>query len=611
MMDEKLFQEFPPIPTQSWEEIIQRDLKGADYDKKLVWKTLEGIALKPYYRSENLENLDYLNNNPGEFPYARGVDYSGLKVIRQDILVKDAELANKQAVWLLNAGVTSLGFIMTKDLSKEEFEQLMIGINPEVVEINFIASDLTSKYVDLLINYSKTHSYDLKKIQGSNNYDSLGYMILTGKSFCGNTNCNCAEETIKKYSNQLPGFSLTSVNATNYHNAGGSAVQELAFALAEGAEYIRKFDAQNIDVDTIAPKIRFNFAVGSNYFMEIAKLRAARLLWAKIVEANGCKNVENSKINMHCETSQWNKTVYDPYVNMLRVTTEAMSAIIGGTDSLSVIPFDYSFAEPTEFSLRIAKNVQLIIKEEAHFGKVIDPAAGSYYIENVTDLVIEKAWELFLKVDGLGGFTEAVKSGFIQDSINELAKIRNSNIANRREVILGTNQYPNFNETITDINITEKIKPEGAQFKTITLYRGSEEFEKLRLLTDKLGKRPIVFMLTIGNLNFRKARAQFSSNFFACAGFDVIDNNGFENIDEGMKAAKAKNASIIVLCSSDEEYETLASEAFEKSGNSILVIAGNPVCKADLENKGIKNFIHVRSNVLEELRSYQKQLGIN
>jgi methylmalonyl-CoA mutase len=609
MMDEKLFQEFPPIPTQSWEEIIQRDLKGADYEKKLIWKTLEGIALKPYYRKENVDNLDYLSNNPGEFPYVRGVDYNGLKVIRQDIRVKDVRVANKQAIGLINAGVTSLGFIFPKELSKEEFMNLMAGINIEKIEINLIPCTLTTKYIDFMMEYAKTCSYNLKEIKGSNNYDSLGYMVIEGKSFCGNINCNCATETVNKYSSVLNGFSLISVNASNYHNAGGSAVQELAFALAEGAEYLRKLDGQNIE--TIAPNIKFNFAVGSNYFMEIAKLRAARLLWAKIVEANDCKNTESAKINMHCETSQWNKTIYDPYVNMLRATTEAMSAIIGGTGSLSVIPFDDSFSEPTEFSLRIAKNVQLIIREEAHFGKVVDPAAGSYYIENLTDSLIEKAWDLFLKVDELGGFTEAVKLGFIQDSINETAKLRNSNIANRREIILGTNQYPNINELRTEINLAEKSKPENSQFKTISLYRGSEDFERLRLATDKSGKRPVVFMLTIGNLNFRKARAQFSCNFFACAGFEVIDNNGFESISQGLEAAKSKNASIIVLCSSDEEYETLAPEAFEKIGNGILVVAGNPPCRADLEAKGIKNFIHVKSNVLEELKGYQKQLGIN
>jgi methylmalonyl-CoA mutase len=609
-MDEKLFQEFPPIPTQSWEEIIQKDLKGADYDKKLVWKTLEGINLRPYYRSENLNGLDYLSNNPGEFPFVRGIDFAGLKVIRQDILVRDVENANKQALWLLNAGVTSLGFIMTKDLDKVEFSKLMKGINPEAAEINFIACDLTAKYVEMLADYAKENSFNLANIQGSNNYDSLAYMILTGKSYCGNSNCHCAEEMVKKYSDLLPQFGLLSVNASNYHNAGGSAVQELAFAMAEGAEYLRKFDEQNINASNIAPRIRFNFAVGSNYFMEIAKLRAARLLWAKIAEANGCSG-KAAAINMHCETSQWNKTVYDPHVNMLRVTTEAMSAILGGTSSLSVIPFDYSFTDPTEFSLRIAKNVQLVITEEAHLSKVSDPAAGSYYIENLTDMVIEKAWELFLKVDELGGFTAAVAAGFIQDNINETAKLRNSNIANRREIILGTNQYPNFNELKPEIKLSDKITPAGNQFKTITLYRGAEEFEKMRLATDKAAKRPVAFMLTIGNLNFRKARAQFACNFFACAGFEVIDNNGFDTIEEGLKAATLKNADIIVLCSSDEEYETLAPTAFEKIAGKILVVAGSPACKADLEAKGIKNFVHVRSNVLEELKSYQKQLGIN
>jgi methylmalonyl-CoA mutase len=610
-MDEKLFHEFPPIPTQAWEEVILKDLKGADYEKRLIWKTLEGFSLKPYYRSENLENLDYLNSNPGNFPYTRGVDYQGLKFIRQDIRVKDVNLANKQALSLLNAGVSSLGFIITEDLNKEDFNKLMNGINPEAAEINFLTCDLTAKYVEILADYAKENSFDINKIQGSNKFDPLAYMVLMGKTYCGKDSCNCVEEMYNKNKNILPQFSLLSVEANAYHNAGANAVQELAFALSQAAEYLKIFAEKGISVDEIAPSIRFNFAVGSNYFMEIAKLRAVRFLWAKIVEANSCKNLENAKINMHCETSQWNKTIYDPHVNMLRVTTEAMSAIIGGTNTLSVVPFDFAYAEPSDFSLRIAKNVQLVITEEAHFDKVSDPAAGSYYIENLTDMLIDKTWDLFLKVDEIGGYIQAVKQGFIQDSINEIAEKRSSNIANRLETLLGTNQFPNFNENKKEIPISEKPNIEGEMFKTITLHRGAVEFEKLRLKTDKAAKRPVVFMLTIGNLAFRKARAQFSSNFFACAGFEVIDNNGFENIEQGIKAAKTKNADIIVLCSSDEEYETLAVETFEKIDSEILVIAGNPACKTDLEAKGIKNFIHVRSNVLEELKSYQKQLGIN
>lgn len=610
-MDEKLFQEFPPIPTQSWEEIIQKDLKGGDYDKKLIWKTLEGFPVRPYYRGEDLQKLDYLKANPGEFPYVRGVNVTVNKVIRQDIFVNDAAEANALAHKLMNAGVTSLGFIMKKDLDKSEFGKLMKGIDPCAVEINFVPGGFTGKYVEMLAGFATENSYDPAKIHGSNEYDSLSYMILEGKSFCGNDSCHCAEDMVKEYSNKLPNFRLISVNAKNFHNAGGSAVHELGFGLAIGAGYLRKFAEQNISVDEIAPKIRFNFAVGSNYFMEIAKLRAAKLLWAKIIEANEAKNAGSAKINIHCETSQWNKTVYDPYVNMLRVTTESMSAVLGGTDSLSVLPFDAPFAEPSEFSMRIARNVQLIIKEEAHFDKVIDPAAGSYYIENLTDAIIEKAWALFLEVEEKGGYEAAVKEGFIQNIISETAKTRNSNIASRREIILGTNQYPNFNEIKAEINLNGTEDAKATDYPVMKLYRGSEEFEKLRLATDKSGKRPVVFMLTIGNLNFRKARAQFSANFFACAGFEVIDNNGFDSIDAGLAEAKSKNADIIVLCSSDEEYETLAPEASEKIAGKILVIAGSPACKAELEAKGIKNFIHVRSNVLADLKNYQQVLGIN
>lgn len=265
------------------------------------------------------------------------------------------------------------------------------------------------------------------------------------------------------------------------------------------------------------------------------------------------------------------------------------------------------------FSLRIARNVQIIIKEEAHFDKVVDPAAGSYYIENLTDSIIENAWNLFLQVEEKGGFVASLKGGFIQYEIETTSQKRNKNIETRRELFLGTNQYPNFNEILADKEIKAVHTVEGSNLpiKPIKLYRGAEAFEEMRLRTDKSGKRPVVFMLTIGNLNFRKARAQFSSNFFACAGFEVIDNNGFETIEQGVSAAREKNADIIVLCSSDDEYKTYGSELNTAKNNEIIVIAGSPKCKDELESKGITNFVHVRSNVLEELKKYQQLLGIN
>lgn len=614
-MDEKLFQEFPPIPTEAWEEVIKQDLKGADYDKKLIWKTLEGFNVKPYYRDENLKELDYLKTNPSDFPYTRGTKPDNNWEIRQDFEVNDVEEANKFALKLIGSGMTSLGFIINRDLTEQEFEKLLNKINLEEININLIVKELTGKYVHMLITYAEKLKLDLKKIKGSNEHDALSYLLLNGKTACGENNCRCTEKMYFGLKDKLPNFRLISVNAKNFHNAGASVVQELAFGLTMGAEYLQKFISQGYAIDEIASQIRFNFAVGSNYFMEIAKLRAAKLLWAKIVEENKPKDINSAKIYIHSETSTWNKTIYDPYVNMLRVTTEAMSAVLGGTDSLNVLPFNIVFEEPTDFSMRIARNVQLIIKEEAHFNKVVDPGAGSYYIENLTDSLIEKAWELFLAVDEKGGFINAFMSGFIQKSIEDIINTRNKDIATRKEIILGTNQFPNFNEKKPDVELKEESKyisdSEEQIAKPLKLYRGSEEFEKLRLKTDKSGKRPVAFMLTIGNLNFRKARAQFGCNFFACAGFEVIDNNGFDTIDAGLAEAKNKNADIVVLCSSDDEYETLAPEAFEKIGEKVLVIAGNPTFRSDLEAKGIKNFISVRSNVLEELKDYQKLIGIN
>ena len=604
---DKLFNEFPSITTQAWEDIINKDLKGADYERKLIWKTLEGLNVKPYYRKENLENLDFLTEaQVAVFPYIRGTKTNNDWKVRQDIIVNDVKTANEIAKNTIKNGVNSLCFVFEKEISENDFSNLLNGINITEVEINFVSYCISSIYLQYLISYTEKNGIDKNKIYGSNEYDPLGYLLLTGESPCKETICKCADKIYMEYRNILPKFKILTVNARNFNNAGGTVVEELAFGLAQGAEYLDKLTDLGLKIDEISPKMRFNFAVGSNYFMEIAKLRAARYLWAKIIEAYNPVNQDVAKIDIHSETSYWNKTVYDPYVNMLRVTTEAMSAVLGATDSLTVIPFDAAFMQAGEFSNRIAKNVQLIIKEEAHFGKVIDPAAGSYYIENLTNELIEKSWDLFLKVQDNGGFVASLKNDFIQNKIEEIAKLRDKNIALRKEILLGTNQYPNFIEVIKNHNISTINRSAETQEKMVhplKIYRAAEEFEKLRLKTDKLEKRPIAFMLTIGNLAMRKARSQFACNFFACAGFEVIDNNGFETISEALKEAENKKADIIVLCSSDEEYENYGLELKNKT-NKIIVIAGNPENRATLEENGIKNFISVKSNVLEELKNY-------
>jgi methylmalonyl-CoA mutase len=373
-----------------------------------------------------------------------------------------------------------------------------------------------------------------------------------------------------------------------------------------------------LSADDAARRIKFTFAVGSTYFMEIAKFRAARMLWANIVKAYGSEKECCQKMKIHAVTSEWNMTVYDPYVNMLRGTTEAMSAAIAGVDSLEVLPFDYPFRAPGEFSNRIARNTQSILKEEASFDKVVDPAAGSYFIENLTQSISETAWKLFTEVENMGGYVEAFKAGFIQNTIKATADARDKKIETRREIILGSNQYPNFTEKadkdVTLEVVTRKAAPAACGTvlgQPLAKYRGAQPFEALRFATEQSGKEPVAFMVTYGNLAMCRARAQFACNFFAVAGFKVVDNNRFSSPEEGVKAALEAKADIIVACSSDDEYaEGVPQIASLVGDKAIVVVAGEPACKEELVAKGIENFISVKSNVLETLKGYQAKLGI-
>ena len=355
--------------------------------------------------------------------------------------------------------------------------------------------------------------------------------------------------------------------------------------------------------------------------MELAKFRAARLLWAKIVEAYKAPIFtaalkDAAKMNVCAETSSFNMTIIDAYVNMLRTQTETMSAALAGVDEIVVTPFDATYEVPTEFAERIARNQQLLLKEESHFDKVVDPAAGSYYIENLTNAIAAEAWKQFLAIQEQGGMYEMVAAGKVQEAMAANLKTRLADVAKRKEVLLGSNQFPNFTEKAGK-KIKEtgcgcgccKTKPEGA-IATLPVARAAEEFETLRLETEGAKKQPVAFMLTIGNLAMRIARAQFSCNFLACAGYKVIDNNGFKSVAEGIKAARKAKADIIVLCSSDDEYATYAPQAWLQleDAKELFIVAGAPACMEDLQKLGIENFIHVRVNVLETLKKFNAQL---
>jgi methylmalonyl-CoA mutase len=616
--NEKLFGEFPAISTQEWENTILTDLKGADYQKKLVWKTEEGFDVQPYYRSEDLTELTYLNQLPNAYAFVRGqkTDNNQWDIV-QYVEESDPQKANAFACDTLKRGANVVCFNASKVIDSGSMTQLLANINPEETAIRFKHVSSYPKLVELFINELKRRSINMEKVTGSIDFDPICYMLLHKSFYVSQDNdLNELIHVVKKIILELPNFKALTVNTDLLHNSGSTISQEMGYGLAWASEYMAYAIEKGISATNAANSIMFSMSVGSNYFMEIAKLRAFRMLWSIVAEQYKV-DLSDFKIYIHSNGSIWNKSVYDPNVNMLRSTTEGMAAIIGGTNSLTLRAYDLAFKSEDEFSSRISRNVQLMLKHEAYFDKIVDPAAGSYYIETLTDKLAKQAWTLFQETEAKGGFIKLALDGEIKKEIEIVAQKRDSDIANRKITILGTNQYPNPTETMLDR--IEDYNHCYNKYEGLNPYRGTMAFEELRMATEKFAKakkhQPSVFMLTIGSLAMRKARASFSAGFFGCAGFEIIDNLGFETVEQGVEAALDAKSEIVVICSSDDEYAEYApaiTQAIKAKNSAVkVVVAGNPTEILELlKQAGVNDFIHARTNVLEKLTSYCKELGI-
>ena len=457
--------DFPAVSTEAWDSAIQVDLKGADYNKKLLWSTDEGIIVRPYFRREDTQDLErHIDPVPGVFPFVRG--------------------------------------------------------------------------------------------RGSQSWQQV------------------------ESPSSLP---AGAVRADAIHDQGGTVVQELGYGIALGVEKIVEKLEADYSIDQAASDIRFVFAIGSNYFFEIAKLRAARLLWAHAIWAFQPQEESSCLMKIHVRTALSNKSIYDPFANVLRATTEAMAAVIGGCDSLEIRPFG--------FDNRLAVNIQRLIKEESHLDSVADPAGGSYYIEWLTHALAHKGWELFQQVEAEGGYTKAKPA--VEQALAESRAAKEKAFSSRRRTQVGVNNYPDLEETSIDSPET----PRG-------IWRAASAFEQLRRKTEtyaqKRGKRPKVLLLERGDLAMRQARSQFSQNLFGCAGFEIEISHEYQQTD----------ADLIVLCSSDPEYLMLAAEVCPKV-NQPVVVAGDPKGQVDqLKAAGVQGFVHIRTDAIAALTEWQDRLGI-
>lgn len=612
MNEEKLFSEFPQVTTEQWEEVIIKDLKGADYQKKLIWRTDEGFNVRPYYRAEDLKDLDYLDTMPAQFPYTRGTktDNNNWQIV-QEISETDAAKANAIAIDAINRGANTIAFNVKNVTDAATLSTLLKNIDCAKVGLQFNHAQNYVDFMTLFVNYLNENKVEKESVTGSINFDPITYFLRRTK-FYNSQEADMAQLLkLHEIADELKNFKLVNVNGIAMHNAGATIVQELAYALAIANEYIAFATEHGIKVAKACKKIQLTLSVGSNYFMEIAKLRAVRLLWATMVEQYKPTCDCGYKLQINTVGSTWNKTLYDPYVNMLRNTTEGMAAAIGGADAITLQPFDVAYKDADDFSRRISRNVQVILKEESYFNKVVDPAAGSYYIENLTNNIAEQTWKLFQHVEENGGMIQLVANGEIKREIEASCQKRDMNIATRRHVFLGTNQFPNVNEKMLDK--VERIQNDDCI--GLRTYRGALAFEELRLETERYAqknRRPKVFLLKVGNLAMRQARAGFITNFFGCAGYEIAETAGYKTVEEGVQAAAEQKADLVVLCSSDEEYATVGVEltkALKAAMNTPVLIAGNPVEAIDaLKAAGADDFIHVKVNVLDTLRKYNQQL---
>jgi methylmalonyl-CoA mutase len=572
--------EFPAVSTEAWERAIHDDLNGADYADKLIWHTTEGIDVRPYYRAEDLAGLAFLEAAPGEFPYVRGTRSTGGWRIREEVDAVDLEEANAAARCAVAAGAEEIAFCAAAVQNSSDLGILLANL--EEIPVHFEKVD--DRIVGLLIERVARRP-NAATISADLNWSA---------------NIDAAADTIARIPTTLVAFTIA---VGELQDSGATAVEEAGLALASGVDFLAEMKERGAAVDRVGGSVMFSFAMGPDFFMQIAKLRAFRMVWAQAVEAFGGTRA-HAKARIHARTSWWNRTIYDPHVNMLRGTTEAIAAIMGGVDSLCVAPFDACRKAPDEFSRRLARNTHLILKQEALLSRVVDPGGGSYGLERLTDAIASKAWKLLQDIEALGGYRQATVSGVVPRMLEERRAVRDKAITTRRRVLTGTNRFSDASERAFE-RIDALQVPCGR--------RGAEPFEQLRLRTERCaietGKAPRVLLAEIGDAKMRGARSNFAADFFACAGFDIRT----ERFDDAREVA-VSNADLIVLCSSDVEYLAFAKELMlelKARGVEIpVIVAGNPETSDQLKAAGITDFVHLRSNPIELLTKVQRQLGI-
>ena len=685
------------IPTyDEWKDACIALLKGAPFEKKLFTKTYEGITFSPMYFHADTEPIQPAKSYPGMGDYLRGVEANGyvnapwgiaqacdetLPKENNELLQREIEKGStiynikvdcatrkakdaRECKHIGNGGVslTTLGDVTA----------LLNGLKLDTYPLYVYTGESALPLLALIVAAVKKNGGDVSKLRGVIGANPICEYVANGTLNQSVDKLFDEAATVAKWTlENAPEVKTIFVQSDVFSNGGANDVQEVAYTISAGVAYLRALLERGLTIDEAASQIMFGFSMGANFFMQIAKLRAVRPIWAQIIKEFG-GNEESQKIHVHGRPAKFFSTVYDPYVNMLRETTQLFSGVVGGVDSFENSTFDEPVRKGDEFSRRIARNMQIILQEEFGLLQPIDPAGGSWAVETLTKEIKEKIWAEFQVIEGKGGIVAALKEGYPQDEIAKVLDARFKAAETRKDRIVGNNMYANMTEERIDARAESQeenlkvrkvtidvylsmVKAQDAlanvnaddaetviaaaekgatiaelrqalgtaeveEIKSIEAHRWSERFEALREKTEKFkaetGDNVKVFLANMGPIPQHKARADFTTGFLQVGAFEVLGNNGFATVDEAAAAAKESGADAVVICSTDATYPeiipALAPKLHEVLPNATVFLAGAAPkdLKETYDAAGIDEYIHVKANCYKILQALQAKKGM-
>ncbi len=618
---------FEPATYEVWRQLVEKELKGADFDKRLVASTADGLRINPLYtRADELKGA--ATATPGAAPFTRGTkaqpDGFGWQ-IHQRVSEPDPAAANKVILEELEGGANGVvlqiegpGQFGVKIESGADMAAVLTGVYLEYAKVQLKGGLTGVDAAHHLLGALSTLGAKPGTVTGHLNVDPLGALARFGNAWAPLE--TALAETVKLASEangREPKLTSVLVDATIPHEAGASEAQELAFLAAATVAYLRAFETAGIAAADALPQIAFAVSVDTDLFLTAAKVRAARRIIARIGEAS---NASPAAMHFTAVSSERMMAKRDPWTNMLRTTAACAGAAFGGANAITVLPYTWALGTPDRFARRIARNAQLVLQEESSFGRVVDPAGGSWYVERLTDELAAKSWAVFQEMEAKGGLVAALSSAYLQDEIARIAEARSTSIAKGGTPLTGISVFPLLADDGVKVTPHPKAPqvPERQLVRPLAPHRLGEAFEALRDTADaalaKTGKRPTVFLANLGEIIDHNMRSTWVWNFLATGGIEGLTSDGYKDVKAAAAAFKESGTSVACVCSSDAIYAgqaEAAAKVLKGAGATAVLIAARPGDnEAALKAAGVDGFLFTGQDAIATLQSLHKTLGI-